>query len=49
MTRNRDDFEELCESIVEIVTMLQEKISRHGVDATSSLQQFCEELQRCVV
>ncbi|KAJ7278409.1 hypothetical protein C8J57DRAFT_1465518 [Mycena rebaudengoi] len=46
MTKNRDDFEELCESIVEIVTLLQEKISRHGVDATGSLQQFCEELRR---
>ncbi|KAJ7278413.1 hypothetical protein C8J57DRAFT_1576978 [Mycena rebaudengoi] len=45
MTQNRDDFEDLCESIVEIVTMLQEKISRHGVDTTSCLQRFCEELQ----
>ncbi|KAJ7272349.1 P-loop containing nucleoside triphosphate hydrolase protein [Mycena rebaudengoi] len=45
MTKNRDDFEELCESIVEIVSMLQEKISRHGVEATSSLQQFCQELE----
>jgi hypothetical protein len=47
MTKNRDDFEELCESIVEIVSMLQEKISRHGVEATSSLQQFCQELEGC--
>ncbi|KAJ7253969.1 hypothetical protein C8J57DRAFT_621737 [Mycena rebaudengoi] len=45
MTKNREDFEELCESIIEIVTMLQEKISQHGVNVTSSLQQFCEELQ----
>ncbi|KAJ7278492.1 hypothetical protein C8J57DRAFT_1577132 [Mycena rebaudengoi] len=45
MTKNRDEFEELCESIVEIVTMLQEKISRHGINATSSLQLFCEELE----
>ncbi|KAJ7280093.1 hypothetical protein C8J57DRAFT_1712128 [Mycena rebaudengoi] len=45
MTKNRDDFEELCESIVSTVKVLQEKISRHGVDVTSSLQQLCEELE----
>jgi hypothetical protein len=48
MTKNRDDFEELCESIVSTVKVLQEKISRHGVDVTSSLQQLCEELEQYV-
>ncbi|KAJ7289415.1 P-loop containing nucleoside triphosphate hydrolase protein, partial [Mycena rebaudengoi] len=46
MIKNRDDFEELCESIVSTVKVLQEKISRHGVAATTSLQQLCEELER---
>ncbi|KAJ7289418.1 hypothetical protein C8J57DRAFT_431685 [Mycena rebaudengoi] len=46
MTKNRDDFEELCESIVSTVKVLQEKISRHGVAATTSLQELCEELER---
>ncbi|KAJ7245210.1 hypothetical protein C8J57DRAFT_1524333 [Mycena rebaudengoi] len=45
MTKNRDDFEELCENIVSTVQVLQEKISCHGVDGTSSLQQFCGHLE----
>jgi hypothetical protein len=45
MRKNQDDFEELCESIVNTVTIL-EKITPHGVDATSSLKQLCEDLQR---
>ncbi|KAJ7260256.1 hypothetical protein C8J57DRAFT_1720203 [Mycena rebaudengoi] len=35
MAKNREDFAELCASIVEIVTLLQVEISRHGVDAGS--------------
>ncbi|KAJ7238704.1 hypothetical protein C8J57DRAFT_1478622 [Mycena rebaudengoi] len=46
MTKNRDDFEELCGSIVSTVDVLQEKISHHGVDATGSLQQLCGDLER---
>ncbi|KAJ7244001.1 hypothetical protein C8J57DRAFT_1725803 [Mycena rebaudengoi] len=45
MGKNREDFTELCASIVEIITMLQEEISRHGADAVSRLTQFCEQLQ----
>ncbi|KAJ7282246.1 hypothetical protein C8J57DRAFT_43987 [Mycena rebaudengoi] len=44
MTKNREDFTELCASIVEIITLLQEEISRHGADAASRLTQFCEQL-----
>ncbi|KAJ7254279.1 hypothetical protein C8J57DRAFT_1722220 [Mycena rebaudengoi] len=35
MAKNREDFTELCASIVEIITLLQEEISRHGADAAS--------------
>ncbi|KAJ7278527.1 hypothetical protein C8J57DRAFT_1577235 [Mycena rebaudengoi] len=45
MTKNRDDFEELCKNIVSTVKVLQEKISRHDVTATTSLQQLCGELE----
>ncbi|KAJ7265188.1 hypothetical protein C8J57DRAFT_1330964, partial [Mycena rebaudengoi] len=45
MTKNRDDFEELCENIVGTVKVLQEKNSRHDVAATTSLQQLCGDLE----
>ncbi|KAJ7254175.1 hypothetical protein C8J57DRAFT_1658270 [Mycena rebaudengoi] len=45
MAKNREDFAELCASIVEIVTLLQVEISRHGADAASRLTQFCEQLK----
>ncbi|KAJ7241826.1 hypothetical protein C8J57DRAFT_1477663 [Mycena rebaudengoi] len=45
MAKNREDFTELCTSIVEIITLLQEQISRHGADAASRLTQFCEQLK----
>ncbi|KAJ7260272.1 hypothetical protein C8J57DRAFT_1638054 [Mycena rebaudengoi] len=45
MAKNREDFTELCAGIVEIITLLQEEISRHGVDAASRLTQFCEQLK----
>ncbi|KAJ7272241.1 P-loop containing nucleoside triphosphate hydrolase protein [Mycena rebaudengoi] len=45
MKKNRDDFEDLCESIVNTVTIL-ENITPHGVDATSSLKRLCEDLRR---
>jgi hypothetical protein len=47
MGKNREDFTELCASIVEIITMLQEEISRPGADAASRLTQFCDQLKRC--
>ncbi|KAJ7244462.1 hypothetical protein C8J57DRAFT_1716594 [Mycena rebaudengoi] len=45
MAKNREDFTELCTSIVEIITLLQEEISCHGADAASMLTQFCEQLK----
>ncbi|KAJ7258260.1 hypothetical protein C8J57DRAFT_1472405 [Mycena rebaudengoi] len=45
MGKNREDFTELCDSIVMITTMLQEEISRHGADAASRLTQFCDQLK----
>ncbi|KAJ6543183.1 hypothetical protein B0H10DRAFT_2181414 [Mycena sp. CBHHK59/15] len=45
VVKNQDDFKDLCASIVEIVTMLQEDISRHGDVAASRLKQLCEKLQ----
>ncbi|KAJ6607831.1 hypothetical protein B0H10DRAFT_538833 [Mycena sp. CBHHK59/15] len=45
VAKNQDDFKDLCASIVEIVTMLQEDISRHGDVAASRLKQLCEKLQ----
>ncbi|KAJ7260254.1 hypothetical protein C8J57DRAFT_1471845 [Mycena rebaudengoi] len=45
MAKNREDFTELCSSIVEIITLLQEEISRHGADAASRLTQFCDQLK----
>ncbi|KAJ7260243.1 hypothetical protein C8J57DRAFT_485408 [Mycena rebaudengoi] len=45
MAKNREDFTELCASIVEIITLLQEEISRHGADAASRLTQFCDQLK----
>ncbi|KAJ7262958.1 hypothetical protein C8J57DRAFT_1719186 [Mycena rebaudengoi] len=45
MGKNREDFTELCDSIVTIITMLKEEISRHGADAASRLTQFCDQLK----
>ncbi|KAJ7244014.1 hypothetical protein C8J57DRAFT_1725813 [Mycena rebaudengoi] len=45
MGKNREEFTELCDSIVTITTMLQEEISRHGADAASRLAQFCDQLK----
>ncbi|KAJ7277302.1 putative kinesin [Mycena rebaudengoi] len=45
MAQNREDFTELCASIVEIITLLQEEISRYGADAVSRLTRFCEQLR----
>ncbi|KAJ7260185.1 P-loop containing nucleoside triphosphate hydrolase protein [Mycena rebaudengoi] len=45
MTKNREDLTELCASIVELITLLQEEISCHGADAASRLTQFCEQLK----
>ncbi|KAJ7278516.1 hypothetical protein C8J57DRAFT_1503393 [Mycena rebaudengoi] len=44
MRKNRDDFEDLCESIVNTVTIL-EKITPHSADATNSLKRLCEDLR----
>ncbi|KAJ7278926.1 hypothetical protein C8J57DRAFT_1465179 [Mycena rebaudengoi] len=46
MAKNKEDFTELCASIVELITMLQKEISRHGTDGASGLAEFCEKLER---
>ncbi|KAJ7231952.1 hypothetical protein C8J57DRAFT_1480776 [Mycena rebaudengoi] len=46
MTRNREDFQELCEIIVKFANVLLETISRHGIATRPSAQQICEELER---
>jgi hypothetical protein len=46
MTKNREDYKDLCESVIQIVTMLQDEIARHGATAVSSLKQLCEKLER---
>jgi hypothetical protein len=48
MTKNREDFEELCENIVGTVNVLQEKIFHHNVTAITSLRQLCGDLERYV-
>ena len=49
MKKNRDDYKDLCGSIVEIVNMLQDDITRHGATAASRLEQLCGKLERCVI
>ncbi|KAJ7252012.1 hypothetical protein C8J57DRAFT_1520336 [Mycena rebaudengoi] len=44
MRKNRDDFEDLCESFVNTVSIL-EKIIPHGANATNSLKRLCEDLR----
>ncbi|KAJ7260178.1 hypothetical protein C8J57DRAFT_1514884 [Mycena rebaudengoi] len=49
MAKNREEFTELCASIVQIITMLQEEISCHGADAASRLVQFCDQLKNLLL
>ncbi|KAJ7252003.1 hypothetical protein C8J57DRAFT_1723023 [Mycena rebaudengoi] len=44
MRKNRDDFENLCESIVNTVSIL-EKIIPHDADATNNLKKLCKDLR----
>ncbi|KAJ7231308.1 hypothetical protein C8J57DRAFT_1385194 [Mycena rebaudengoi] len=45
MTKNGEDFRELCTSIVKIITLLHKEISHNGADAISGLTQFREQLK----
>ena len=45
MTKNREDYKDLCASVIEIATMLQDEIARHGAIAASNLKQLCEKLE----
>jgi hypothetical protein len=49
MGKNREDYKDLCASIVEIVKMLQDDITRHGATAASRLEELCGKLERCVM
>jgi hypothetical protein len=46
MTKNREDYKDLCASIVEIMTMLQDEVACHGATAASKLKQLCEKFER---
>ena len=48
MTKNREDYKDLCSSIVEIMMMLQDEITQHGATAVSRLKQLCEKFEGCV-
>jgi hypothetical protein len=46
MSKNQDDYKDLCGSIVEIMKLLQNDIARHGATAASRLEQLCGKLER---
>ncbi|KAJ7272429.1 hypothetical protein C8J57DRAFT_1225958 [Mycena rebaudengoi] len=43
--KNREDFRDLCASIIELVTMLKEEISHNGETGARRLQQLCGNLE----
>jgi hypothetical protein len=47
MGKNRDAFKDLCESIMVIVKMLEQKVSQHQA-ALSRLEQLCKDFEMCV-
>jgi hypothetical protein len=46
MKKNRDDLLDLCESLVEIVRLLQAEISAHGQVAGVRFMGLCEDFTR---
>lgn len=46
MKKNRDDLLDLCESIVEIVRLLQAEVSAHGNVTGVRLMPLCEDFIR---
>ncbi|KAJ6547899.1 hypothetical protein DFH09DRAFT_631824 [Mycena vulgaris] len=43
--RNREDLQELCEDIVEIIRIVQERLSFHGDTAAVDFKALCEKLE----
>ncbi|KAJ7343824.1 hypothetical protein DFH08DRAFT_1081240 [Mycena albidolilacea] len=43
--KNREDLKELCQTTMEIVTILQDQLSMHGNTAAVKLKGLCEELE----
>ncbi|KAJ6547981.1 hypothetical protein DFH09DRAFT_1281715 [Mycena vulgaris] len=43
--RNRDDLQELCEDIMEIIRIVQERLSFHGDTAAVDFKALCEKLE----
>jgi hypothetical protein len=49
MNKNREDYKDLCGSIIDIMAMLQDEITRHGVSAATKLEELCGKLARSVL
>ncbi|KAJ7078767.1 hypothetical protein C8R43DRAFT_351423 [Mycena crocata] len=46
--KNRDDLKELCESAVEILTIINEQIVTHGDSAATKFKSRCEEFESVI-
>ncbi|KAJ7144734.1 hypothetical protein C8R43DRAFT_1130452 [Mycena crocata] len=46
--KNRDDLQELCESAVDILTIINEQIVAHGDSAATKFKSRCEEFERVI-
>jgi hypothetical protein len=47
--KNREDLKELCEDILEIITILRDQILFHGSKAAVKFKKDCEKLERWIV
>ncbi|KAJ7463371.1 hypothetical protein FB451DRAFT_1494488 [Mycena latifolia] len=43
--KSRDDLKELCENIMEIISIIQDQLSSHGDTAAVKFKSLCEDLQ----
>ncbi|KAJ7467663.1 hypothetical protein FB451DRAFT_1483076 [Mycena latifolia] len=43
--KNRDDLKELCENIMEIISIIQDQLSSHGDTAAVKFKGLCEDLE----
>ncbi|KAJ7640938.1 hypothetical protein B0H17DRAFT_1339233 [Mycena rosella] len=43
--KNRDDVKELCDNIMEIVSIVQDQLSSHGDTAAVKFKGLCEDLE----
>ncbi|KAJ7830444.1 hypothetical protein B0H14DRAFT_2593350 [Mycena olivaceomarginata] len=48
VNKNREDLKELCENVMEILTIVQEQISLHGDTAASNFKNLCGDLEECL-